>query len=259
MSEKQPNQPKLADLMTRYLERLGVALNEGLAAYDASGEVVPYEAGPVQPVDPKPAWEAASAVLPFYHATQDVGKAPPQWSALVAAHEPVVAVAFCAGNFPQLMRNFHQVLVKSDLTNLRPTGGDSVPVEPLSQWAQQVAQKKQWPQMLLAVGTFRLAKQFAQAAAYLKAHRGMVPAEWQAAWANEEAALAWHQGNATAALAQWEAQPASVPVLFNRGLALLFLGRPVEARQPLTEAVGQLPESSSWHHLGKLYLALAQK
>src|SRR5581483_2619950 len=51
--------------------------------------------------------------------------------------------------------------------------------------------------------------------------------------------------------------PESVPVLFNRGMAALFLGRPAEAREDLRRAVGRLPEPDGWHHLGRLYLALA--
>jgi hypothetical protein len=55
----------------------------------------------------------------------------------------------------------------------------------------------------------------------------------------------------------WQAQEASVPVLFNRGMAALFLGRAAQAREPLTQAVAGLPETSAWHHLAQLYLALA--
>src|SRR5437764_1284808 len=86
---------------------------------------------------------------------------------------------------------------------------------------------------------------------------GRVPAEWTVAWANETAALQWHRGEREQAARSWQALPESVPVLFNRGMAALFLGRPVEARAELRKAVERLPESSGWHHLGRLYLALA--
>ena len=52
--------------------------------------------------------------------------------------------------------------------------------------------------------------------------------------------------------------PANTPVLFNRGMAALFSDRPQEARTALTEAVARLPEAGAWHHLGRLYLALAE-
>ena len=70
--------------------------------------------------------------------------------------------------------------------------------------------------------------------------------------------VALHCGRAEEALALWQAQPSSVPVLFNRGMAALFLGKAAEAKQALAEAIVKLPEASAWHHLGRLYLTLAE-
>jgi hypothetical protein len=56
----------------------------------------------------------------------------------------------------------------------------------------------------------------------------------------------------------WQMQPASAPVLFNQGMAALFLGRAAEARSPLSRAVSHLLDNNGWYHLGKLYLALAE-
>ncbi len=256
-----PVQPTLPELMARYLNQQAGAHAAGLAAFDPSGEVVPFEAGPVQPVDPRPAWEEAVAVLPLEHkkSSGQALAAPPHWPNLVAAHEPVVALAFCVGNYPQLLRNLHMVLHKANLTELRPQGGRPLPVPALLEWAKEVAANKQFPHMLLAVGALRLAKHFDEAADYLRTHEKSAPAQWRAAWANEKAALAWHRGQAEEALSQWQAQEATVPVLFNRGMAALFLGKTADARAALTEAVAQLPEAGGWHHLGRLYLTLAQK
>ena len=52
--------------------------------------------------------------------------------------------------------------------------------------------------------------------------------------------------------------PDNVVTHFNRGMAQLFLGRNAEAVASLTAAVAGLPETSAWHHLGQLYLALAR-
>ena len=46
--------------------------------------------------------------LPFYHSFSH------------KSHEPAVALAFCAGNFPQLVRNLHLILQKPNLAELRP-------------------------------------------------------------------------------------------------------------------------------------------
>ena len=72
------------------------------------------------------------------------------------------------------------------------------------------------------------------------------------------AALLWHRGRCEEALAAWTALPDSPAVHFNRGMALLFLGRAAEARPMLAEAVAALPESSGWNALAQLYLALAE-
>ena len=52
--EGTPVQPNLSSLLARYLERQAEAHASGLGASDA-GEVVPYEVGPVQPIDARPA------------------------------------------------------------------------------------------------------------------------------------------------------------------------------------------------------------
>src|SRR5438046_5281620 len=104
MSHETSVQPNLTDLLARYLEKQADAQALGIATFD--GEVMPYEVGPVQPLDAKLAWDEALAVLAFYGAPAQRRQAPPHWSHLVANHESIVAVAFAAGNFPQLMRNF---------------------------------------------------------------------------------------------------------------------------------------------------------
>lgn len=253
-----PAQPQLAELLSRYLHNQASAQAAGLAVPEMCGEVVPFEAAPVQPVDPRLAWDEAVAVVRFLHPKADARswQAPPDWPNLVQSHEPAAALAFCLGNFPQLVRNL-QPLLGGNLTRLRPTAGRPVAAPSLLAWANQVAEKQQYPQLLLARSALRLARQFEQAALPRK-DQAAIPQEWRALWANEEAALAWHRGLADEALTLWQAQPESVPVLFNRGMASLFLGQPAAARSHLTRAVAQIPEESAWHHLGRLYLALAE-
>src|SRR5438093_4986823 len=252
-----PVQPNLSSLLARYLERQADAHASGLAASDV-GDVVPYEVGPVQPIDARPAWEAAVAVAKFYGlAEAKPWQAPPQWAQLVAAHEPETALPFCVGNFPQLVRNFQALSQARNLAELRPApAGRAVQAPTLVEWAKQASAARQFPRVLLALGALRLAKQFDVAEELIQANDAQVPPQWRAAWANEKAALAWQRGDFDGARAQWASQPASVPVLFNRGMAALFCGKPAEARPGLTEAVAQLPETSAWHHLGRLYLTM---
>jgi hypothetical protein len=253
-------QPPLGELFARYLRKQAVAQAEGLAIPETSAEVVPFDATPVQPVDPRLAWRESVAAAEFLHPGLETAKwqASPEWANLVLAHEPVVALAFCTGNFPQLVRTFQPLLHSANLSRLRPQPGRPVPAPALIEWADQVAQKKQFPQVLLAVGSLRLARQFEKAAELLANPQASIPASWRAAWANEEAALAWHRGRGREAAELWQAQPASVPVLFNRGMAALFLDQRADARSHLQQAVAKIAEESAWHHLGRLYLALAE-
>jgi tetratricopeptide (TPR) repeat protein len=109
----------------------------------------------------------------------------------------------------------------------------------------------------MAVAALRLAKEFDRAEQlFLK--EAQVPPEWQSACANERAALAWHRGHTQEALASWQSQEENIPVLFNRGMACLFLNKRADARACLQKAVDQLPEDGTWHHLSRLYLALAE-
>ena len=248
-------QPDLTELLARYLQRQADAQAVGIATFD--GEVTPYEVGPAQPLDPKLAWDEGIAVLPFYEAAaSQPRKAPPHWSHLVANHESIVAIAFAAGNFPQLMRNFHAILSQPNLAEMRPSAGRSSTSD-LSTWTSDVARTKQFPHMLLALGTLRLARQFDAADAFLRAHDAEVPAAWRAGWENEKAAIAWHAGRHDDARKIWDALEPTVPVLFNRGMAALFAGETSLAKQHLSTALAKLPTSSAWHHLGRLYVTLA--
>ena len=258
-SDSAKNQPKLSDLMARYLNQQTSAQGAGLAPFALGSEVVPFEAGPVQPVDPRPAWEESLAVAPFFVAGIKTRswQAPPEWPQLVSAQEPAVALAFCVGNYPQLMRDFHVIMNRANLGKLRPVSGKPLTLPALMEWTRQVTDKKQFPQYLVALGALRLAKQYDKTADVIKAGQQAVPQEWRSAWANEEAALAWHRGQSEKALGLWQQQEPSVPVLFNRGMASLFLEKTSEAKAALSAAVTQLPEAGAWHHLCRLYLALA--
>jgi hypothetical protein len=255
MSHERPAQPSLNDLLTRYLAKQADACAVGAAA--CADEVTPYEAGPVQPIDPKLAWDEALAVFALAKAPVNTRgwKAPPAWSQLVASHEPVVALAMAAGNFPQLVRNFHMILQTTDPTRLKPQVGRPTAVPELIVWAESMSDM---PRTLLALGTLRLAKQLDAATAYVRKHDAAITAPWRTAWENEKAAVAWHAGRAEEALALWQQLEPSVAVQFNRGMAQLFLGNAEAARGELSTAVARLPETSAWHHLGKLYLALTR-
>jgi tetratricopeptide (TPR) repeat protein len=241
----------VAELFEQCLHRQIDAHTQGLGYAETSGDAVPHEAVPVQPVDPMLAWKDAVAVAKLLQPSdQTKWKVSAEWPALVAQQESAVALAFCLGNYPQLVRNLQPLLTREPAA-LRVVSAHAVSLPGLSAWASQA---HDGPHRLLAAGILRLAGQLDQAEELL----AEPPADgWQAVHANEVAALAWHRGEAEKALELWQQAPDSAPVLFNRGMAALFLGRASEAVGSLRRAVELLPESSAWHHLGQLYLALA--
>jgi tetratricopeptide (TPR) repeat protein len=217
---------------------------------------MPYDSIPVQPMDPKLAWDETIGVLkgfPRLTAPRSM-PVPPEWPQLVAGHEPAVALTFALGNYPQLVRNLQPLLAEGDLTGFRAMPQRSLAGPALLDWASKQTDSFS---LLFAAGVLRLAREYTLAARALGKVSGL-DGEWKALWANEMAALAWHRGEAEEAVAQWRTQNESVPVLFNLGMAALFLGKPAEACDWLRRAVAALPDTSSWHHLGQLYLALAQ-
>lgn len=257
--------PDLSELLARYLHGQ-VGTQEAGLAVSMTGEVVPHEAAPTQPADPKLAWEEALVVVPFYSskAKTKTLKAPPDWPALVAAQEPVVAVPFCLGNFPQMVRSLQPLLHLAPgahatrlATPVKATNAPSVASPELIHWADQTVKRKQFPDSLLAIAALRLARDFNRAE-QLILDDSKVEKEWRPAWENERAATDWHRGRMKHALASWQAQKETVPVLFNRGMACLFMNQHAEARALLHQAVTHLSEDGAWHHLARLYLALAE-
>jgi tetratricopeptide (TPR) repeat protein len=251
------NPLSLPELFADYLRRQTSAHEAGLALPD-SDEVVPYDAAPAQPVEPRLAWDEAAAALRCFRPELPrlPLKPPAEWPTLVTAQEPVAALPLAAGNFPQLVRNLSALVQAAHLGDLRSTHGRPVEAVGLADWAAQ-CDPSQSALTLFTAGVLRLARQYDQAADLLRQGNGSA-GEWRDAWANEEAALAWQQGRAEEADKMWQAQPESVPVLFNRGMAALFLNRAADARGWLRRAAERLPENDAWHHLARLYLALAE-
>jgi tetratricopeptide (TPR) repeat protein len=258
-SATQPPQPALVDLLTHYIQRQAAAHGDGLGV-TVGGDVVPFEAVPAQPVDPRLAWDEALAAARHYRPASETRswKAPAEWPTLVAGREPLTALAFCLGNFPQLVRDLSPLLHATDLKTLRQPPSSPAPVPLVREWVERVIAEGRHGESLLAAATLRLAGQFDPAADALERLRQDLPAAWTAALANEAAALAWHSGRAEEAARLWHKQPASVPVMFNRGMAALFMGKAADARPALRQAAEKLPDDGSWHHLARLYQALAE-
>jgi tetratricopeptide (TPR) repeat protein len=248
-------QPSLQDLMVRFLASRSDAASP--AVEPAEGEVEPYEVAAGFRVDPRAAWADATDALP---ARPEPWKLPTEWAALVAQPAAAFAVAHAAGNFPQRVKDLQPLLAKFDPAELRPSG--SQPPSPglsgLRTWIIRETKKGQPVAALLAAGVARSIGELDWAEELLASAEPLCSGELRATWGNERAALLWHRGRSEEALATWSALPESPAVLFNRGMALLFLGKLADARAALTRAVVVIPEESGWNALARLYLAIAE-
>src|SRR5262245_57317397 len=133
--------PPLGELLTRYLHRQAEAQAAGFAGGETAGEVVPFEAVPVQPIDARIAWTETLTVLAYFAPPADLSSCsvPPDWSDLVVQQEPATALAFCLGNFPQAVRHFNALLQADHLAQRPPAAVRPMAVPGLLSWAAQTA------------------------------------------------------------------------------------------------------------------------
>lgn len=249
--------PNMNDMLKEYLQRRSSAHGDGIATLEA-GDVEPYDAVPAQVLDPKQAWDEATAVLTHFDENSAI-KSPTDWAQLVSAVDAAVAVPMAAGHFPQSVRDLNRLARSVPPTELPTESGSPIQIDGIETWLRGVEKSASGVEALLAVGVLRALRQFGRADKLLTKIEKTLPAKLRSAWTNEKAALLWSCGPRAEALTMWNSLPDSAPVLFNRGVAALFLGDKGAAKSALTAAVTQIDESSGWHHLGRLYLALAQE
>lgn len=235
-------QPTLQDLMVRFLASRSDAASA--AVETGEGEVEPHEVAAGFRVDPRAAWNDATATLPKNTTGSPSVPLPPDWAALVNQPTPAFAVPMAAGNFPQRVRDLQPLLNKFNPAELRPATTHATPgLSGLRNWIEKNAAT----QPILAAGLARFIGDFATA-------ERLLPADAE----NERAALLWQRGQTEEALALWNSLPETPSVLFNRGMALLFSGAIAEAKPVIMKAISMIPESSGWNALARLYLAVAE-
>ena len=250
-------QPTLADLTARFIATRSDAA--AAAVEFGEGDVEPHEIAAGFRVDARAAWTDALHAL-HTPAGSPKPQLPPEWPGLVGRPVPEFAVAFAAGNFPQRVRDLHPLLARFDPATLRPSGPPtpSPGLSGLRTWAVRESKKRQPAALLLAAGVARAMGETDWAAELLADAESLCTGELRAVWENERAALLWHTGRCADAFGMWSAMSETPAVLFNRGMAALFLGKPADARASLRKAVEQLPEENGWNALARLYLALAE-
>jgi hypothetical protein len=238
-------QPTIEDLMVRFLAARSDAA--GAAVELGESEVEPHEVAAGFRVDPRAAWLDATAQLTTGGNAPPPAVQPAEWAVLVAQPSAAFAVPMAAGHFPQRVKDLQPLLAKFNPTELRPSG--TQPAAPGFAGLRSWLAKNGSAHPLVASGIARTLGDFTLASELLADRSGAD---------NDRAALLWQKGACAEALAAWEAMPESPTVLFNRGMARLFLGHTAAAREPLQKAVEAIPEASGWHALARLYLAVAE-
>ena len=84
-------QPPLSELLGRYLQDQARAHASGMAVPETFGEVLPHDAAPAQPIDPRTAWDEAKTVLDFFRPGVSVAS-PPDWPAFEPEGPPLPAL-----------------------------------------------------------------------------------------------------------------------------------------------------------------------
>jgi tetratricopeptide (TPR) repeat protein len=248
--------PSIDELMVGFLNR--AEENESLAAVlSEMGEVEPHEVAVGYRTEPRSAWLESLAVLKHFGTASTQPYAPAEWASLVARTESVAGLPMAVGNYPQRVRDLTKLLAKTNLLSLIcPVESRPVP-QSLRKWAESMEAQGNL-NGIVAVGVLRFAGDLNAAEEMLVRLKAKARIEQLDLIENEQAAIFWQQGKTEAAISIWRELSDSIPVLFNRGMAALFLNQKQEARECLKKVLAQLPNSNSWHHLAGLYLALAE-
>ncbi len=239
MTRPANNQPTIESLMMGFLANRSDAMT---AVETGESEVEPHEVAAGFRVDPRAAWLDATTAFGVTSV-----QLPPEWASLVAQPSSAFALPMAAGHFPQRVKDMHPLLVKFNPNELRPSGSQapSPGFAALRTWVKKSGSANP----LLAAGISRTLGDFEAAEALLANATDA---------GNEKAAVLWQRGDCATALSAWDALPETPAVLFNRGMARLFLGRTTEARESLQKAIDAIPEASGWNSLARLYLAVAE-
>jgi hypothetical protein len=239
-------QPTIEALMVRFLASRSDAA--AAAVESGEGEVEPHEVAAGFRVDPRAAWlDATAAITTGGNAPPPAIQPPSEWISLVGQPAATFALPMAPGHYPQRVKDLHPLLAKFNPSELRPSGNQhpTTGFAGLRNWLAKSGSTA--PR--IAAGIARTLGEFDTAARLLASESDCE---------NDRTAELWMRGECDKALAAWDSMSDSPAVLFNRGMARLFLGDLASAKTALQKAIDAIPESSGWNALARLYLAVAE-
>lgn len=229
-------QPSLADLTARFLARP--------AANEAEFGVEPHEVIAGFTTDSRTTWTEAVAAAKLLGVKDLTANSPSDWSAYSRQAASADFLPLALGHFPQQVREISSLLAPAK----KPMHAES------RGWT---ATKPTAAGLMLNAAAARVSGNAAEAERLLAdAEKLCTDAAAKTLLQNEKAALRWQTGDRTAALAMWKQLPESGVASFNLGVAHLAAGEKSEAQIHLKSAIARLSDTTGWHHLAQLYLAL---
>src|SRR5262249_50151146 len=140
-NEAKMAQPKLAELMTRFLNRKAQDRKAGWPEMPVD-EVELHEAAFAPQVEPRTAWEEPMAALRLLGPEKaSFGNSlPPGWPAFMQHPGSVPGVVFAAGNYPQLIRDLPELIRTQPRAGLLHSQAD-YDVSGVESWASQAASR----------------------------------------------------------------------------------------------------------------------
>lgn len=230
--------PRWQDLLTRVIQQDHPE--------NSTSEVELYQAQPALGLDLGMAWN--EALLPGTLLSEEEppvsARFPSAWN---AARNVSLAAPFpcCIGLAPQFLQKIDYIL-----DNASSFFQKELPTMPVGMTAEVTLDNKT---TLSQLAIARLAGDFEQV------HRLIPELDGEQLQKNEHAAQLWLAGKREEARHAWDSLDGKHPVIgFNQGLAALAHGDVARGRKCLTAAAKGFDESTGWHHLAELYLAVAQ-
>lgn len=217
------------------------------------GEVEPYQATPINWVEPALLWSDALAVAKHLLPTKAAETFAPSrfplssdWSQLVRGLAPQTFVFFALGHAPAMVRDVTQWLAPRSTADAEE--GNVIP------WSPTQDLRREPRDLLMSQACARLGGSMEAAKAWIE--QAEFPADWASLVANERAVLHWARGDRDTARRGWEALPVSPVRDFNLGLAALVDGSSEAATRHFSAAAAKLSDTDPWHHLALLYLTV---
>lgn len=231
--------PSLADLTARFLARP--------AANDAEAGVEPHEVIAGFATDSRTTWTEAVAAAKLLGLKDVPTNSPTDWVGYSRQAASADFLPLALGHFPQQVREITSLLGTTKKAHTTESRGWNV-----------ISGKATAVSLMLNAASARVTGNVAEAERLLTEAAPLCQGDAaQATLQNEKAALLWQKGDRTAAVAIWKQQPESGVAAFNLGVAFLVTSQKAEAQAQLKTAIAKLPETSGWHHLAQLYLALS--